>query len=85
VCFDFFYNLCLKHFSFSEDIYIYVGLNANYSLFLSDINETWFSLTDFRKILKYKVSRQSGRTYIIKLIFAFRNFANEPNKKESDV
>jgi hypothetical protein len=66
----------------------FVGIHVKYPVFLSDFNETWIVLTDFRENLKYHVSskfifracvRTDGRTDMTKLIlFAFRNFANAP-------
>ena len=44
MCFDFFYNFSLKHFSFHEEIREIlstgVGLRIKYHLFLSDFIET---------------------------------------------
>jgi hypothetical protein len=69
-------------------------LHVNYPLFVSDFNATWVSWRDFRKRnLKYEVSSQfvswaaesfhadrwtDVRTYITKLIVAYRCFANAP-------
>ena len=40
---------------------MYIGIQVKYPLFLSDFNETWTSLIDFRekkKILNYQISQQ---------------------------
>ena len=70
---------------------MYIGLSVKYQLFLSVFNETWTGLLDFRKILKYKISRESiqwekelfqadrrtdRQKDMMKLIGAFCNFAN---------
>ena len=83
-------NFCPKHFSFYEELSeiwskIYIGLHVRHSLMKLE-----FPRQIFEKILKYKISRNSvqwekscsmrtdGRTYMTKLIVAFRNFANAP-------
>ena len=35
---------------------MYISLHVNYPLFLVDFNDTSILLTDFRKILEYKIS-----------------------------
>jgi len=54
MCFEFVYNVCLKHFSSWEEIngvlsQIYVSVHAQYPSFLSDFNENLIFSTDFRK------------------------------------
>jgi hypothetical protein len=39
--------------------YVYIGLHVKYQLLLLDFNETLISWTDFRKILRYQISRKS--------------------------
>jgi hypothetical protein len=69
---------------------MYTVLHVKYSLFLSDCNDPWTFLTDFRKILENEISRISvqwagnfsmptdwrtdRQTGIKKLIVVFRNF-----------
>ena len=64
-----------------------------YSLLLSYINKTWIFATDFRKILKHKITgksaqwkiscfmRTDGQTGKTKTTVTFRNFANSPKKR----
>ena len=64
---------------------MYSGLHIQYTLFLSDFNETWILLTNIRKILRHQIARKfvrvpCGETDMTKLIVAFRNFANAPKK-----
>ena len=54
-------QLCLKHFSFYEEINdlwfkMYVPLHVKWQLFLSQFNEIWISSTNFRQRLKYQIS-----------------------------
>jgi hypothetical protein len=94
VFFDFIYNFCMKHFLFLEEMigmlpYMHLGLHVKYLLFMSDFSQTWIFLTDFREVLKYKISWKSiqwgakffhavGRMDMTKLIPTFRNFVNAP-------
>ena len=67
---------------------MYTGIHVKYPLLLSYIHVICTSSIDFREILKYQISWESvreswvvpcGRTDM-KLIVAFRNFANAPKK-----
>jgi len=54
VCSDFLYSVCLKHFSFYEELSeiwskMYVGLHVKCPLFLPYCNKTWFFSTVFEK------------------------------------
>ena len=71
---------------------MYIGLlHVKYPLFLSYFNQTWILPTDLRK--KYlninfhenqssgSTVVQCGRTDVMELIVAFRNFANAPKNE----
>jgi hypothetical protein len=93
VCFDFLYNLRLKHFSFYDEVSeiwskMSGGLHVKHPLFLSDLNET-YSLDIFSKNIKLHENPSSrsrfvpcgetdGRKNMTKLTVAFRNFAKAP-------
>jgi hypothetical protein len=79
-CFDFSCYVCLKHFSFQEELSeiwskLYIGLHVKYYVFLSHLNETWIIFfTDFRKIIKYPNFVE---------IFDFRNIVIVPKNNVS--
>jgi hypothetical protein len=71
-----------------RDMFENVCLHVKYPLFLSDFNENWIFSTDFgKKTFEYRISwkffqwesscsvRTDCRTYMTKLIVAYRNFA----------
>ena len=60
----FLYNVCLKHFSFWEELIdilsqMYIAVHVKYPLFLSDFNETWVIWTEQWQIYKYQISWKS--------------------------
>jgi len=69
---------------------MYIGLHVKHPLFLCDFNETRIFLTDCQKVLVsnfmkilpvgVELFHALRRTDVRKLVVAFRNFANAPNK-----
>ena len=68
---------------------MYISLHVKYPLLLSDFNETWIfarqifdktSVSNFIKIRRFgaELLHEAGRTDMMKLIVAFRYFANAP-------
>ena len=64
--------------------WMYLGFHIKYLLLLSDLNETRIYLTDFWKMLKYEISRESELLHadwqidMTEIIVIFRSFAIEP-------
>jgi hypothetical protein len=80
-----------------RDIIINVNKSSLSCLsFLSDFNKNLIFDTDFRRIIKYQISRKSvqwepncsvrtdGQTDMTQLMVAFRNFANAPKRGNFD-
>jgi hypothetical protein len=72
---------------------LYIGLHVKCPLFLADVNESWIFWTDFRKIMKYQISRRSpppqwepscscGRTDMTNILVAFLNYTNAPRNTQ---
>jgi len=64
MCFGFLYNFYLKHFSLKDELReirykMYIGAHVQYLSFTSAFNGTSIFLTDFRKLLKYRISQKS--------------------------
>jgi len=71
---------------------MYIGLHVKYPLFLLDFNGAQIFYTNFRKILKCKISwksvqwkpscsrRTDGRTDVMYLMVGFRSFAKAPKE-----
>ena len=64
MCFDFLYNLYLKHFflisgRIRQSIINVLWLSCKVPHILSDFNESWIFSTDFNKRLQYKITRKS--------------------------
>jgi len=60
VCFDFLYNVCLKHFSFYEEFSeiwskMCIGLLIKYPLLLSDFNEAGIFSKKYLNIIFTKI------------------------------
>jgi hypothetical protein len=73
---------------------MYIGIHVKYPLFTSDINDTLIFSTEksaqIANLMKTRPVRAElfhadGQTDIMKLIAAFRNFANAPSKKVPNV
>jgi hypothetical protein len=80
-----------------RDIINYIRRHVKEPPIVSDFNETWLFLTEFRKLLKYKILRKyvhwepscslrtnrhtDGRTDTTELIVAFHNNANNQQEK----
>ena len=81
VCFDFLYNFCVEHFSFSEELSeiwskMFIGVRVKYPLFLSDFNEN--PSNGSRIVPRGQID---GRTdWNVEAKNRLSNFANAPRK-----
>ena len=98
VCFDFLYNVCLKHFRFQEFSWVpsktYMNLHVKCRLLLSDFNGTWIFWTDFLRnthisyFMKVRpvgaeLFNVDGWKDMTKPIAAFRNLRNAARRSTS--
>jgi hypothetical protein len=68
--FDFLYNFCLKHFSFSEDVSeiwskTITGLDVKYLLFFSDSNENWIFWHNLEKYSNMRFHENASRGRLV--------------------
>ena len=95
VCFDFLYNFCPKYFSFYDELSeillkMYIGFHVEYPLFLSYLRKLdfpgQFSINpQIPNLMKIRpVGDPRGRTDMMKLTVAFRNFCERAWKRNQN-